>query len=80
MLVTGGTLYRGTVLPDSPASASTPTTARLLRGFRIRDGKVAEPARWNVGNLGSVTSFGEDADHELYAITASNKIYRIAKM
>jgi hypothetical protein len=31
------------------------------------------------GAIGRVISFGEDANRALYAITASNKIYRIVR-
>ena len=39
-----------------------------------------EKVDWTVPDVGRVLSFGEDAGRELYAITASGKIHRIAKM
>jgi hypothetical protein len=50
------------------------------RSFRYWNGQVVEEVDWNVPSVGRVISFGEDANREIYAITASNKIYRIAKM
>jgi len=42
--------------------------------------QVVEKVDWNVPSVGRVLSFGEDAGRELYAITASGRIYRVAKM
>jgi hypothetical protein len=33
---------------------------------------------WNLPSVGRALSFGEDANREVYVITASAKIYRIA--
>jgi hypothetical protein len=33
---------------------------------------------WDVGSVGNVTSFGEDAAHELYLTSSNGRVYRLA--
>ena len=63
---------RGERAAGSSGCYSESVCWRGRRGLYARD--------WNVPSVGQVLSFGEDASGELYVITASAKIYRIAKM
>jgi glucose/arabinose dehydrogenase len=76
--VTGGYAYRGRALP---ALAGTIFYSDYcdgwLRSFRWKNGKASEATQWNVGNLGNVTSFGEDAERELYVVAHGGKIWKL---
>jgi glucose/arabinose dehydrogenase len=80
--VTGGYVYRGTALPELAGRYFySDYCAGFIRSFRLApDGTAIEKIEWNVPSVGRVLSFGEDANREVYVITASGKIYRIARM
>ena len=65
--VTGGYVYRG---PALAALRGTYFYADYcqgwIRSFRYVNGQATEPRSWPVGDVGNVTSFGEDARGELY--------------
>jgi hypothetical protein len=48
-----------------------------LRSFRAQGDQAADVRTWDVGRLGSVTSFGEDAAGEVYIVTAEGVLYRL---
>ena len=76
--VTGGYAYRGRALPDLAGTIFySDYCSGWLRSFRWKNGKVSDQTQWNVGNLGSVTSFGEDADRELYVVAYDGKIWKL---
>ena len=77
--VTGGYAYRGRALPELAGTIFySDYCSGWLRSFRWKRGKVLDQTQWDVGNLGSVTSFGEDADHELYVVAYDGKIWKLA--
>ncbi len=77
--VTGGFVYRGAAIPEIVGHYFYGDyCAGFVKSFRYQAGAVAEERTWSFGNIGSVTSFGEDAAGEIY-ITAGSKVYRIAK-
>ncbi len=79
--VTGGYVYRGAAVPELAGRYFySDYCAGFIRSFRYVGNQAVEKVDWNVPSVGRVLSFGEDAARELYAITASGKIYRIAKM
>jgi hypothetical protein len=77
-VVTGGYVYRGRAIPDLVGTYvfGDFCTGRL-EGIRLQDGRVADHAYLGpvVPNL---SSFGEDASGELYALSLSGGVYRLA--
>jgi len=47
-----------------------------LRSFRLAGDVAVERTEWDVPSVGNVTSFGEDADGELYVLT-EGAVYRV---
>ena len=76
--ITGGYAYRGRVMPRLDGSIFfSDYCSGWLRSFRDDSGRAADLREWNVGTLGSVTSFGEDAEHELYVVTHGGRIWKL---
>ncbi|HVD60794.1 MAG TPA: PQQ-dependent sugar dehydrogenase [Gemmatimonadaceae bacterium] len=78
--IIGGYVYRGTVI--------TPLVGRyfysdycngFLKSFRYENGQALEQKTWDIGSIGNVTSFGQDAAGELYITTATGKVYKIIR-
>jgi glucose/arabinose dehydrogenase len=83
--ITGGFVYRGVALPelDGIYFYSDYCTG-LLRGFRWKDGKVSDHWDWkgplDPGNkLAKVSSFGEDAEGELYVVSLEGTIWKLVR-
>ena len=78
--VIGGFVYRGRKIPEIQGQYFySDYCDSWLRSFAYADGKVTAQHEWPVGRLGSVTSFGEDSQGELYITTSSGRVYRIIK-
>jgi glucose/arabinose dehydrogenase len=78
--VIGGSVYRGEKIPEIKGQYFYSDYCNSwLRSFGFADGKVTDAHEWPVGKLGSVTSFGEDSQGELYICTSSGRVYRIVK-
>ena len=77
--VTGGHVYRGQRLTGLAGTYFYSDYCRgFLRSFRLSSGGTATDHReWEVGNLGLVLSFGEDADGELYVLSSNGSVYRL---
>lgn len=79
--VTGGYVYRGTLLP--PTLAGTyfygDFCAGFVRSFRFINGMVTEEIDWPLlaPSGGGITSFGEDAQGELYILTLAGGVFRV---
>ncbi|HET7458831.1 MAG TPA: PQQ-dependent sugar dehydrogenase [Gemmatimonadaceae bacterium] len=78
--ITGGFVYRGAALPevaghyfysDYCGGWLASMTGDAAHGFATR--------RWDVPNVGNVTSFGRDAAGELYVLTGSGTVYEIVR-
>ena len=52
--------------------------AGWIRSFRMQNGTVVDRREWKTPELGHVVSFGEDAAGELYILTESGRVMRIA--
>jgi glucose/arabinose dehydrogenase len=79
--VTGGVVYRGTRMPFLQGTYFYSDYCRpFVRSFRLTGG-VASDARDRTSELGaglnSVTSFGVDADGEVYIVDHDGEIYRV---
>jgi hypothetical protein len=49
----------------------------FLRSFRLEAGAAVDHTEWDVGDLGAVLSFGEDAQGELYVLTGAGQVLRV---
>jgi glucose/arabinose dehydrogenase len=80
--VTGGSVYRGGLLPDLVGRYFyADYCAGWIRSFRYSGGVAVDP-RDHSGDLGTVpqiVSFGEDATGELYIVSLSGSVYRLAR-
>jgi len=78
--ITGGYVYRGTAIPEIAGRYFySDYCAGFLRSFHYDNGVAGEQRSWDVGNIGSVTSFGEDASGELYITSSNGRVYRLAR-
>lgn len=77
--ITGGHVYRGSGLPDLEGHYFYGDYCRgWVRSFRYDDGQATDHRSYDLGDLGSILSFGRDAAGELYILTGSGTVYRLA--
>jgi glucose/arabinose dehydrogenase len=77
--VTGGFVYRGRSIPSIAGHYFySDYCAGWIKSFRFVNGRVTDQRTWNVDDLGHVVSFGEDSSGELYILTESGRVLRIA--
>jgi glucose/arabinose dehydrogenase len=77
--VTGGYVYRGSAMPVLQGTYFyADFCAGFVKSFRYQNGQPTEQTEWPLlsppGN--SVTSFGEDADGELYVMTQGGGLFK----
>lgn len=78
--VTGGLVYRGKAIPEITGHYFYSDYCEgWVRSFRLVNGQVQDRLSWDVGNIGMVQSFGEDAVGKLYVLSANGKVYRFVK-
>jgi glucose/arabinose dehydrogenase len=76
--ITGGSTYRGSRIPGIVGHYFySDYCGGFLRSFRYENGQAVDRRTWNVGALGSVLSFGEDATGEMYVLSANGRVYRL---
>ena len=76
--ITGGYVYRGAAIPNLRGHyLYSDYCTGFLRSFRMEGASAVEHVEWNVGALGSVTSFGEDAAGEVYILNAGGTVFRL---
>jgi glucose/arabinose dehydrogenase len=76
--VTGGYVYRGSAINEVQGHYFySDYCSGFLRSFRYSGGSLTDDVQWDVGSLGSVLSFGEDATGELYVLSSNGTVYRI---
>ncbi|MBD0319587.1 MAG: PQQ-dependent sugar dehydrogenase [Gemmatimonadetes bacterium] len=76
--ITGGYVYRGSALPGLRGHYFYSDYCRgWLRSFRLAGGQAGDRREWEVGDVGNVTSFGEDGAGELYVVTSAGRIFRV---
>ena len=77
--ITGGHVYRGSAIPDVVGDYFFADYCRgWIRSLRLESGGAVEVRDWDLGALGQITSFGEDAARELYVLTETGRLYRLA--
>ena len=76
--ITGGLVYRGTAIPALAGHyVFSDYCAGFLRSLRYADGRVAETHAWSVGDIGRVTSFGQDAAGEIYITNSDGNVLKL---
>jgi hypothetical protein len=77
--VTGGYVYRGRSIPALRGHYFySDYCAGWVRSFRYAGGQPVDPRSWEVGDVGNVLTFGEDAAGELYLGSSNGRVYRFA--
>jgi glucose/arabinose dehydrogenase len=78
--VTGGFVYRGRRMPSIVGNYFySDYCAGWLKSFRMQNGTVTDRRDWiPSSNLGHVVSFGEDSAGELYILSESGSVFRMA--
>lgn len=78
--VTGGFVYRGAAIPELAGHYFySDYCGGWLRSFRLEADTAAGRREWDVGPIGSVTSFGVDRAGELLILTAEGDVWRLAR-
>lgn len=78
--ITGGYVYRGSALPELAGRYFySDYCGGFLKSFHASGAGILEQRDWGVRNIGSVVSFGQDGQGELYLIVAAGRIYKIAR-
>ena len=83
--ITGGAVYRGKALPElGGVYFFADYCTGLLRGFRWKDGALSDYWDWKPAldpqhRLASVSSFGEDADGELYILSLDGVVWKLVR-
>ena len=78
--ITGGRVYRGSLIPELDGFYFySDWCAGWLRSFVYTDGAVTNELDWSqdVGDFGQPTSFGVDAQGEIYITTWGGEIFRL---
>lgn len=81
--VTGGFVYRGQSIPELNGTYFYGDwCAGFLRSFRYADGEVLDAKDWTdeLGFSSRPTSFGIDAEGELYVTTWEGEVYRLTAL
>lgn len=78
--ITGGHVYRGTALPELAGHyLYSDYCSGWLKSFTYSNGSASAVTDWNITNVGNILSFGEDAQKELYMLSATGRVYRIVR-
>ena len=76
--ITGVYVYRGSAIPDIRGMYFySDYCSGWLRSFRYFNNTVTQAQTWDVGSLGGVLSFGQDASGELYVCSSNGTVYRL---
>jgi len=75
--ITGGYVYRGSAIPGLRGHyLYSDYCRRWIRSFLYSEGAAIDEKDWGITSAGNVTSFGVDADGEMYVIGGTT-IYKI---
>jgi len=77
--VTGGYVYRGTAVPALQGRYLYADWCQgWVRSFRMQGGQAVDRMDWpTLAPGGSITSFGQDAQGEVYVLVGQGSVYRI---
>ena len=76
--VTGGLVYRGRRIPQiAGCYFFSDYCSGWIRSFRYADGAVTEYKEWRLPKVPDVTSFGEDAEGEMYILSLDGSVQRL---
>ncbi len=76
--ITGGLVYRGAIIPTLTGHyLFSDYCAGFLRSLSSASGGVVVDHQWDVGEIGRVTSFGQDAAGELYITNSGGEILKL---
>jgi hypothetical protein len=76
--ITGGFVYRGSLIPALRGHYFYSDYCNgWLRSFRWTGTAVTDARQWDVANVGNITSFGEDAQRELYVTTSGGRVLKL---
>jgi glucose/arabinose dehydrogenase len=77
--VTGGYVYRGSRIPSITGHYFfSDYCAGFIRSFKLVNGVATDHRTWPFSDINRVTSFGEDANRELYVMTGEGRLYRFS--
>ena len=75
--IVGGFVYRGSKIPDLRGSYLYSDNCNpKISAIKVENGRVVGQRDLGV-TLRSVSSFGQDADGELYVLSLTNGLYRV---
>lgn len=78
--VTGGFVYRGAALPEIAGHYFYSDYCRsVIRSFNYQNVAVTDSRVWDIPQVGSIASFGEDAAGELYVTSAAGQVYKFVR-
>ena len=76
--ITGGVVYRGCRMPDLAGTYFLGDFCRgSIRSFRYAGGQATDVRLWSLAGVRSVSSFGLDADGEVYVVDYDGGLYRL---
>lgn len=77
--ITGGFVYRGSRIPSIVGHYFySDYCAGWIHSFKYENGTATGKREWTIPDIGHVVSFGEDSSGELYVVSESGKIWRMA--
>jgi glucose/arabinose dehydrogenase len=78
--ITGGYVYRGSAIPELVGHYFFGDYCDGWVGsFRVDGDRAVERVQWELGSLGNILSFGEDAAGEVYVLSQNGSVYRLVK-
>lgn len=78
--ITGGFAYRGSALPEIAGHYFyADYCVGTVKSFLYQSGAATDKRSWDLGSVGSITSFGEDASGELYLTSGNGGLYKFVR-
>ncbi len=76
--ITGGVVYRGAAISSLRGHYLYSDYCQgWVRSFRWNGSAAVDGRSWTLGDLGNVTSFGEDSRGEVYLTSTNGRVYRL---